>query len=146
MRDFEPQRPLPGQFSLAVARHTAQTWPSKEVDDYAAERSSMLHRLVDDLELPVQSWGGTDDEYSHEVVEIIVGLASAVIAAFAPALISLISRRSKGKEEPSVPGFKLTNSRGETLTLTFEDRRGDVDRQMLDQLTAFLSRSAADAS
>jgi hypothetical protein len=145
LRDFEPQTPAPGHFSLAVARHTAQSWPSQDVDDYAAERSSVLHRLADDLRLQVESWGGTDDKYSHEVVEIIVELASAVIAAFGPALISAISRKSKGKDEPSVPACRVTNSRGETLILTYEDRKGNVDKHMLEQLTAFLSRSVADA-
>ena len=146
LKTFEATVPAPGQISIAAARHNAQTWPSPELNAYAKERSDVLHRLVDDWGAPVTSWGNTNKDYPSEVVEVVVPIVAAMIGAVGPGLMSAIASRSKGKNEPSIPGFKITNSRGETLEHTFEDRKGNTDKEMLELLTAFLTRSAADGT
>ncbi|MEO8366996.1 MAG: hypothetical protein ABI538_12385 [Pseudoxanthomonas sp.] len=44
------------------------------------ERALMLHAMADQLKLPVLDWGDTDNQYPREVVEIVLQIASAVIA------------------------------------------------------------------
>jgi hypothetical protein len=86
--------------------------------------------------------GDTDKARPSEVVEIVIPLVVSIIGAIAPGLTNAIERRSKGKKEPSVAGFRITNSCGETLESTFQDKKGKTDKKMLEVITAFLARSA----
>jgi hypothetical protein len=141
LKTFEPTVPAPGHISIAAARHDAPVWPSSEVNEYAKQRADVLHRLVDEWGVVPTSWGSTDKEYPSEVAEIIVPIVAAMIGAV-PGLMALIASKSKGKEDPSVPGFKWTNSRGESIMYTCEDRGGEGDEKMLDVLTAFIKKSS----
>jgi hypothetical protein len=144
LKTFETTNPAPGQISIAVARHDAEVWPSPEVNEYARERAEVLHRLVDEAEVPVISWGNTDNKYPSEVVELLIQILGPMAAAIAPLLMNAIASKSKGKDKPSIPGFRLTNSCGETMETTFKDSDGKADEKILAVITAFLTRSAAD--
>lgn len=144
LKEFEAQVPETGHVSIAVARHQAEGWPSPELFEYAKERSEVLHGLLDNVNPPVVSWGGTDKEHPQEVVEVVVPLVSALIGVIGPGLLAAIANRSKGKGKPSVAGFKVTNSCGDTIEATFKDRSGGTNKEMLEAITTFLTRSVAD--
>lgn len=144
LKTFEPTIPASGQISIAAARHDAEMWPSDEVNEYARERAEVLHRLVDELDVPVNSWGDTDKEHPSEVTQIIVDIIVALIPVVAPFLLNAIASKSKGKDEPSIAGFKLRNACGEIMEATFKNTDGKADEKMLAAITAFLTRSKAD--
>jgi len=81
LRDFTLTTPEPGQISLAVARHQANSWPSDEVTAYAQDRSRLLYQLVDDAAIPVVSWGETDGRIPREVVQMVIGISGPIISA-----------------------------------------------------------------
>lgn len=61
-----------------------------------AQRAKLLHGLVDALGLEVSDWGDTDSDYPREVVEVVLALSPAVIAALASVINTWI-RESKLK-------------------------------------------------
>jgi hypothetical protein len=141
LKDYECQVPDRGQISLAVARHQSQVWPSEETYEYARERSVLLHRLVDDLGVKPITWGETDKQYPREVVEIVVPIVAALIPVIGDALMMMLQERSKGKENPSVPGFTMTRSDGAKLIVTFPDGKRGRRKEMLRVITAFMTEA-----
>jgi hypothetical protein len=133
LRDFPHTVPGPGHISLAVARHQASSWPSSEVNAYAEHRAALLHMLVDESEVAVDSWGETDAAYPREVVEIVLGLGPTVIATFGAILAALISRPRKaepvlpmGPKPPpdtdvTLPGIAVLRPDGARLSITYRD-------------------------
>ncbi len=63
------------------------------------QRSSLLHGLVDALQLEVKDWGETDATYPREVVEIILGLVPVVVPAVASIINTWIKARKVKKIE-----------------------------------------------
>lgn len=154
LRDFPHTVPGPGHISLAVARHQASSWPSSEVDAYAEHRAALLHMLVDESEVAVDSWGETDAAYPREVVEIVLGLGPTVIATFGVVLAALISRPRKaepvlpiGPKPPpdtdvALPGIAVLRPDGARLSLTYRD--GLKPAEINGLLTDFLAGALPD--
>ncbi|MDJ0334914.1 hypothetical protein QMG83_06730 [Salinibacterium sp. G-O1] len=148
LHSFDSSKVAKGEYSLAVARQEAATWPSQEVLDFAAERSRLLHRLAEEDGVEVRAWGEVDGEIPREVAEIVLGLAPAVVAAAATIIASWIARlgfdkRRKGDSPETVAGVKLTDSRGRTLELGIRD--GFTREQRADLIRDFLDRDLAPA-
>jgi len=67
--------------------------PNNPNDEMHRQRARLLHSLVETLNIPVESWGNTDSEQSHEFVEIIIALGSAgVFTAFVSVVKAWLER------------------------------------------------------
>ena len=82
------------------------------------QRASLLHGLVDVLQLEVKDWGETDATYPREVVTIILGLAPIVV----PAVASIINTWIKTQK---VKRIEIKKSDG-TVILLEGVLRGDL--------------------
>ncbi|MBO3745217.1 hypothetical protein J5X84_03990 [Streptosporangiaceae bacterium NEAU-GS5] len=119
--------PDEGHITLAVARHAAERWPSPEVAEYAAQRSRLLHKLVDDLDIAVASWGETDGAYPREVVQVILDISQIAIPSLASVVAAWITVRPRKPREDagqqhetdSVPGWVIIRPDGARLELTY---------------------------
>jgi hypothetical protein len=142
------------QFAIAVARHEAPFWPSPEIPGYAKQRSLLLHRLVDDHDINVVSWGQTD-ESPREVVQVILQVAQIVVPTVATVLAAWIARPRLSKPADntvdasatganvgaSVPGFAIGRDDGARLEVTYKTMPGEEELHQL--LSAFLSRESS---
>jgi hypothetical protein len=124
------------------------------VNAYAEHRAALLHRLVDESGVVVDSWGETDATYPREVVEIVLGLGPTVIATFGAVLAALISRPKKaepvqptGPRPPpdtnvALPGIAVLRPDGARLSITYQD--GLKPAQIAGLLTEFLAGALPD--
>jgi hypothetical protein len=149
LREFELTRPGPGQISLAVARHEATTWPSKQVSAYARHRARLLHELVDETGMPVVSWGETDGEVPREVVEVILEMVP-LVSSIATLMAAWVSRpRKANREAPPerpdpppdtqvlLPGIAARRHDGAELRITYRD--GLSEKAIQAMVTEFLA-------
>jgi len=78
-----------------------------------AERSRLLHGLVDALGIDVEDWGETDGQYPREYVEIAVTLASAAVGgAVAEVVKYWLTSRSVREVELVKPDGSTISVRG----------------------------------
>jgi hypothetical protein len=134
LKHFELATPGPGQISLAVARHEAATWPSREVEAYARHRAQLIHELIDDTGTRVVSLGDTDASIPREVVQVILETAAPLVSSIAALVTAWVGRPRKGgssaggdtPEPPPdtqvmLPGIKVKRHDGAELLITYRD-------------------------
>ncbi len=82
--------------------------PNNPNDEMHRQRARLLHSLVETLNIPVEDWGNTDSEQSHEFVEIIIALGSAGVFTAVVSVIKAWLERNKIEqvELTSVDGKK----------------------------------------
>lgn len=151
LRDFPLATPEPGQISFAVARHEAEFWPSDEVTAYAQDRSRLLHQLVDDAGIQVESWGETDGPIPREVVEMIIAISGPIISAIGVVVAAWIGRTRKAKEadlvapkpppetNAALPGMTFKRPDGAELMITYRDQLSAKEIQRV--VTDFLGQA-----
>jgi hypothetical protein len=113
-------------------------WPSQQVLDAAQQRSRLLHELsgVDGVE--VIDWGDTDSERPQEVVEVLVAVLPASIAAVASLVTAWItrdrrSRRGEAHPTDTVEGVRLTAADGTVIELLGRESVSAADRRTIVQ-------------
>jgi hypothetical protein len=146
LRDYPQTVPGAGQVAIAFARHQAPRWPSPDVEAYARHRSQLIHELIDDTGVTVESWGETDSAYPREVVEIVVELGPTLIATLGTVLTTWILHGKKAKPTgpppprdttAALPGVSILRPDGARLQLTYRDQMtAKQSRELIDSFMA----------
>lgn len=115
--------------TLTLAIHRPWTETFSDVDGRKAlhlARAEMLHTMAKDLDLNIISWGDTDGEYPREVVEIVITVASTLIAEAISAYIKEWWKTRRVKEVEIVSGSARLGLSLESLTTEELDGLGQL--------------------